>query len=624
MSEFTINVIQDPSTVIDVNNSNQAVSLNTVLNQPNSITIEDDINNVLLNPSVFYNGINIVYLTGVSGELLHNTFGDLQGGTGGQYYHLSSGQYFNLTTGSVVRPSETGNFITASQTGAFYASSNPSGFITGVDLSTYVTGQVVRPSETGNFITTSQTGQFYSAENPSGFITGVDLSGYVTGEVVRPTQTGDFITTSQTGSFYSSNNPSGFITGVDLSGYITGDVVRPSETGNFITTGQTGQFYATSNPSGFITGVDLSSYVTGDVVRPSDTGSFITTGQTGAFYPVTNPSGYITGVDLSSYVTGQVVRPSETGNFITTSQTGAFYSTSNPSGFITGVDLSGYVTGDVVRPSETGVFYTTDNPSGFITGIQNIVYTTGDQDISGLKDFQTRPTVIDVPVLLSGDAVDTIHLYGKNDEAFTLTKGSPVYINSANGANPLISLASNTGERTSSKTIGLMASDVIPNDFGYIITEGFLEGFDTSSGIAGDAMWLGPTGNIIYGTGNKPYGNNHLVSLGVVLRSNQNNGKVYVKVQNGFEIDELHRVYAKTPQNKDALLYDSTSGSWYARQMIVDDVSGAVPYSGATTGVDLGPHSLSAGDISASGDITANNLYAKNFKTIRNMVILGL
>ena len=101
-----------------------------------------------------------------------------------------------------------------------------------------------------------------------------------------------------------------------------------------------------------------------------------------------------------------------------------------------------------------------------------------------------------------------------------------------------------------------------------------MEGFNTSAGAAGDPMWLGASGNIIYGTGNKPYGNNHLVFLGVVLRSNNNNGKVYVKPQNGFEIEELHKVYAINPSNKDTLLYNSGSGAWFARQINTGDVSG--------------------------------------------------
>jgi hypothetical protein len=110
-------------------------------------------------------------------------------------------------------------------------------------------------------------------------------------------------------------------------------------------------------------------------------------GTSGQFY-------HLTSQEYSNLVTGQVIRPSDTG---------LFYASSNPSGFITGVDLSNYVTGDVVRPNETGAFYASSNPSGFITGINDIVYVTGDQNISGLKNFYTRPQVNGIGVLLSGE-----------------------------------------------------------------------------------------------------------------------------------------------------------------------------------------------------------------------------
>jgi hypothetical protein len=335
-------------------------------------------------------------------------------------------------------------------------------------------------------------------------------------------------------------NPSGYITGVNLSSYATIGFV----------TGISGHLQPQITNLNNQTG----SYVTGSVVRPSETGVFITQSQTGQFYAASNPSGFITGVNLSGYVTGAVVRPSETGIFITQSQTGQFYPINNPSGYITGVDLSGYAT----------IPYVND-----ISGVLQAQITSGSQI-----------------------SVDTIHLYGKNDQGSTIYKGQPVYINGANGANPLIKLASNTGERTSSKTIGLLSQDLSVNAFGYIITEGLLEGFNTSAGAAGDPMWLGTTGNIIYGTGNKPYGNNHLVFLGFVLRSNNNNGKVYVKVQNGFEIEELHKVYAINPSDKDTLLYNFGSGAWFARQLNTGDVSGINDYylgsnpSGYITGIN--------------------------------------
>ena len=221
----------------------------------------------------------------------------------------------NLNSATGQLSTATGLLVQKSETGIFYTNDNPSGFITGVDLSDLeaatgnldsritsndgdisalqtATGLLVQKSETGSFISESQTGQFYASSNPSGFITGVDLS-YLetatgnldsrltsndgdisdlqtaTGLLVQKTETGNFITIFDTGAFYANSNPSGFITGVDLSSY-----VQNSETGNFITDSDTGAFYAASNPSGFITGVDLSSYV-----QNSETGLFLVSGE---------------------------------------------------------------------------------------------------------------------------------------------------------------------------------------------------------------------------------------------------------------------------------------------------------------------------------------------------------
>ncbi len=93
------------------------------------------------------------------------------------------------------------NRITINQTGVLlsgdaYPSSNPSGFITGVDLSNYVTKTNAeftnRPTVNGTGVLLSGEGDSnaYPNSNPSGFITGVDTS-----------------------NFYTKDNPSGFITG---------------------------------------------------------------------------------------------------------------------------------------------------------------------------------------------------------------------------------------------------------------------------------------------------------------------------------------------------------------------------------------------------------------------------
>ena len=356
------------------------IVINVVTDPPTNITISDTGENVYLNPLTLNQGIinhSVTHQAGGSDALLHNLLGGLSGGSSGSYFHLSSAQYQNLVTGSVIRPSDTG---------AFYPTSNPSGFIAGADLSNYATisfttgisgslqSQITTINNTtGIFITESETGLFYPSNNPSGFITGVDLSAYVTGAVVRPSETGVFVTQSQTGQFYPASNPSGFITGVNLSSYATTTYV----------TGVSGALQSQITTLNSQTG----SYVTGSVVRPSETGAL-----TSVFYPrVGNPSQFITNASLigyatTSYVTGAsgflqtqiTTLNSQTGSYVTgsvirPSDTGTFYPRSNPSGFITGVDLS--FSGNYYTKSESESRY---------------VNTTGTETILGDKTFHDR------------------------------------------------------------------------------------------------------------------------------------------------------------------------------------------------------------------------------------------
>lgn len=168
---------------------------------------------------------------------------------------------------------------------------------------------------------------------------------------------------------------------------------------------------------------------------------------------------------------------------------------------------------------------------------------------------------------LSSTASSDIFVYAKNTTGSGLNKGQAVYIDGAIGSNPTLALAIASGETTSSKTIGILKQNLADNEFGYVVTEGLLEGIDTdAASAAGDPIWLSPTvpGGLIYGLANKPYAPNHLVFIGYVLRKQQNNGKVYVKVQNGFELGELHNVLTNGTSNGQFLQYNSSSGLWLA------------------------------------------------------------
>jgi len=143
-----------------------------------------------------------------------------------------------------------------------------------------------------------------------------------------------------------------------------------------------------------------------------------------------------------------------------------------------------------------------------------------------------------------------------------LIAGTPVYVSSSNGTNIIVSKAGYAGEATSSKTLGLLAQNLNANGLGFVVSEGLLTGLNTNGASEGDPVWLGPTGTLIYGLANKPKAPNHLVFIGIVTRANANSGEIFVRIQNGFEIEELHNVSITAPATGEVLVYDATTGLW--------------------------------------------------------------
>lgn len=74
-------------------------------------------------------------------------------------------------------------------------------------------------------------------------------------------------------------------------------------------------------------------------------------------------------------------------------------------------------------------------------------------------------------------------------------------------------------------------------------------------------MYLSPTVAGTY-TAVKPHAPNHLVYIGVVTRSHQNQGSIEVKVQNGYELDEIHDVQIVNPTDGQIIAYDAATDLW--------------------------------------------------------------
>jgi len=163
-------------------------------------------------------------------------------------------------------------------------------------------------------------------------------------------------------------------------------------------------------------------------------------------------------------------------------------------------------------------------------------------------------------------AASTLKHQVKLSEA--INKGQAVYVSSADGTNMIVSKASNASEATSSKTLGLIETSGVLNDQVNVVTEGLLAGLDTSTAAAGDPVWLGTGGNLIFGLANKPYAPAHLVFIGIVTRVQQNNGEIFVKVQNGFELKEIHDVQITTTPSDNTVLAYETATSLYKMKSI--------------------------------------------------------
>jgi hypothetical protein len=151
--------------------------------------------------------------------------------------------------------------------------------------------------------------------------------------------------------------------------------------------------------------------------------------------------------------------------------------------------------------------------------------------------------------------------YVKNQSGVTMYKGQAVYSSGSSGDNKLVTLASSNTEQASSKTFGIVETDSIPNGgHGYIITFGVLSGFNTNALTEGLSVYLSSTPGQL--TSVKPQAPLHIVTIGVCIRQQQNTGSIFVKIQNGFEFDELHDVRLTDLVDKSSIYYNLSEKLW--------------------------------------------------------------
>ena len=214
---------------------------------------------------------------------------------------------------------------------------------------------------------------------------------------------------------------------------------------------------------------------------------------------------------------------------------------------------------------------------------------TGAQYIKGDGTLATFPTTIDQ----AKNLITEIY----NNTGATLTKGTIVYITGGQGNLPTVSKALATSDATSAQTYGVVQSDITNMNNGFVVVAGRLSDIDTQAYANGTQLYLSPTTAGTW-TSTKPTAPNHMVYVGIIVRSHPTQGVVEIKIQNGLELIELADVSALTPSNNDGLFYESSTSLWKNKSIATvlgytpANAATYVPYTGATANVDLGAFDL--------------------------------
>lgn len=181
---------------------------------------------------------------------------------------------------------------------------------------------------------------------------------------------------------------------------------------------------------------------------------------------------------------------------------------------------------------------------------------------TGTSSTQIATTAFVQSAIIAGSAhAETLQATVRNNTGATLSPFTVVYINGALGNNATVAKAQANSEATSSGTFAVTQAAISNNADGIVISAGVLSNVDTSAYTDGDKLYLSPTtaGAV---TTTKPSAPNHLVYVGVVTRSHPTQGTVSVRIQNGYELDELHDVAIASKTNLDLLSYESSTDLW--------------------------------------------------------------
>jgi hypothetical protein len=245
---------------------------------------------------------------------------------------------------------------------------------------------------------------------------------------------------------------------------------------------------------------------------------------------------------------------------------------------------------------DTSANWTSNNPilaAGEVAFTSDVFYTSTDQQRFKIGDGVQTWTQLDyVPEGGAGYPENLfLTVVNKTTDNLLASEYKVLKVITAQGGRLAVDYALADSDANSADTIGVVYENIDNNQEGRIITIGEITGIDTTGSIQGeswsdgDPLFLSDTidGGI---TNVRPTAPNHGVRLGYVVNVNANNGKIYIKIDNGYEIGEIHDVYAPSPIHNQGIFWSSGT-SRYENKSIAT-VLGYTPENSANKGVANG------------------------------------
>ena len=185
-----------------------------------------------------------------------------------------------------------------------------------------------------------------------------------------------------------------------------------------------------------------------------------------------------------------------------------------------------------------------------------------------------------------------IRVVNKTATNITLLEGNyqAVRVTGAQGQRPKVDLALANSDLNSATTLGLVTETILNNQEGFVNTSGEVNSINTTGSLQGET-WI--DGDLLYLSGIvagqitniKPIAPIHTVIIGFVEYTHAINGKIFVKVNNGYELEELHNVSAISPNNNEGLFYDTPTLLWKPKTVI--DALGYTPENVANKSISI-------------------------------------